>query len=106
MKEFKIKIGKKSYKFKNTIRSLFMFEAITKKTFSIDSVLDNYVFIYCILMASNQDDFDLTWDQFLDELDKDPNIFIQLSQELARQNKADEVFSKGEEKEGTDKKKT
>lgn len=94
----KIKIGKKNYTVKNTVRALFIFERITKKTFSIDSLIDNYIFIYSTLLANNPD-MTMTWDEFLDYLDSDPQILIKLNNALNAENKVDEIYTKSDDKE-------
>ena len=49
-----ITINNKEYKVKYTIRALFAFEQITGKPFELKTVLDNYLFLYCILLANNE----------------------------------------------------
>lgn len=94
----KIKIGKKNYTVKSTVRALFIFEKITGKTFSIDSTLDNYIYIYSILLACNPD-MKMTWDEYLDELDKDPNILVKLNKTLAEERAVDDIYTKSDDKE-------
>ena len=91
----KVKIGKKSYAIKKTIRSLFIFEQITKRSFSVTSMLDNYLLIYCAILANNPN-CDLTWEDFLDEIDKDATIMQKLNEALLDE-KIENLIGKEEE---------
>ena len=73
-----ITINNKDYKVKYTLRALFIFEQITKKTFEVKTLLDNYVFFYSLILANNPDNI-LEWNDFIDALDNDPNIFKQIN---------------------------
>lgn len=73
-----ITINNKDYKVKYTLRALFIFEQITKKTFEVKTLLDNYVFFYSLILANNPDDI-LEWNDFIDALDNDPKIFKQIN---------------------------
>lgn len=99
----KIKIGNKNYNLKYTIRSLFLFEQITKKPFKIETLLDNYVFFYCLLLANNKDNV-IEWDDFIDALDKDPTLFSKMSEIIAKQQKKNELFEDDEKNDGEQKK--
>lgn len=84
-------INGKEYAVKYTIRALFIFEQITGKPFKIETLLDNYIFFYSMLLASNKDNV-LSWDDFLDALDADRTLFQKLNDIVAEQEKAREVF--------------
>ena len=99
----KIKIGKKFYNLKYSIRALFLFEQITKKPFKIETLLDNYIFFYCMILANNKDNI-LDWDLFIDALDADATLFGRMSEIIASQQKKNELFDDGEEKDGEQKK--
>ena len=87
-----IKINGKDYKVKYTVRSLFIFEQITGKSFAINTLLDNYVFFYSMLLACNADDV-LSWDEFIDALDDDPTILKQMNDVVEEQQKQSKVFN-------------
>lgn len=93
----KIKIGKKNYNVKYTVRALFLFEQITKKSFRIETLLDNYVFFYCMILANNPNDV-LEWDDFVDALDKDPKIYERINKVVMNQQKKNDLLDDGEEK--------
>ena len=74
----KVKINGNEYEVKYTIRSLFIFEQITEKSFSLDSTLDNYIFFYSMILANNSGEKPLSWDEFIDAIDSDPKLTTQL----------------------------
>lgn len=85
-----ITINGKDFKVKYTIRALFAFEQITGKTFELKTVLDNYLFLYCILLANNEEV--CTWDEFLTALDEDPNLYVQLNDIITKAQSKESVF--------------
>lgn len=94
----------KEYNLKYTIRSLFLFEQITKKSFKIETLLDNYIFFYCLILANNKDN-PIDWDDFIDALDEDPTLFNRMGDIVAKQQKKNELFE-GDEKEDEEQKKS
>jgi hypothetical protein len=73
-----ITIRGKEYKVKYTIRALFIFERIMDRAFEVKTLLDNYMFFYCMILANNPDDA-LVWDDFIDALDEDPTLYQAIS---------------------------
>lgn len=102
MKE--IEINGKNYKLKYTIRSLFIFEQITKKQFKIETLLDNYLFFYSMILANNPDNV-LDWDTFINSMDEDPELFKRMSEIIAIQQKKNELFEDDDEKKDGEQKK-
>lgn len=102
MKE--IEINGKNYKLKYTIRSLFIWEQITGKSFKIENMLDNYIFFYSMILANNPDEI-LDWDTFLDALDADPTLFKKMSDIIEEQQKKDNLFTNEEKSKKGSKKK-
>ena len=102
MKE--IEINGKNYKLKYTIRSLFIWEQITGKSFKIENMLDNYIFFYSMILANNPDET-LDWDTFLDALDADPTLFKKMSDIIEEQQKKDNLFTTEEKSKKGSKKK-
>lgn len=102
MKE--IEINGKNYKLKYTVRSLFIFEQITGKSFKIESLLDNYLFFYSMILANNREDV-LDWDTFINAMDEDPTLFKRMSDIIEEQQKKDNLFTNEEKtKKGSKKK--
>lgn len=89
-----IKINNQDYQIKQTIKALFLFEEITGKQFEIKTTLDNYLYFYCLLLANNADFMD--WDSFIECLDNDPTILIQITQMLNQQQKIEKLLDTNE----------
>lgn len=87
----KFTINNKEYTVKYTIRALFIFERITGKSFGINSLLDNYLFFYSMILANNPDN-PLSWDEFIDALDNDKTLLKQLSKVVEDYQKQDNIF--------------
>ena len=95
-----ITIKNKQYKVKYTIRALFIFEQITGKPFNISTLFDNYLFFYCLLLANNPDNV-IEWEEFIDAIDSDKDLYQQLSKAVTDYQKQDNLLSgedDGEEK--------
>lgn len=101
MKE--ITLNNKVYKVKYTIRALFIFEQITGKSFKLETLLDNYVFYYSIILANNPDNI-IDWDEFIDALDNDPKKLEEFGKVLSDEEKKDKLFEVVEEGEDNKKK--
>ena len=89
-------INKKKYKVKYTIRALFIFEQITGKQVSINTLLDNYLFFYSMILANNEDV--LSWDEFLDALDNDPKLFTKIAEMLNKESEKDKLLNDDDDK--------
>lgn len=83
-----VTINNKEYKLVYSVRAMMLFEAAASKLFSLDTLSDQYLFLYCCILAGNKDT-DLTFDKLLDSLDEDPSIFTVytdfMKRELSRQ---------------------
>lgn len=100
-----IQINGRDYKIKYSIRALFIFENITGKAFRIDTLLDNYIFFYSMILANNKDGDILQWDEFLDAIDNDPKLFQKMADIVEETEKKNELFEK-ERTEGDGEKKS
>lgn len=87
-----ITIKGKQYKVKYTIRALFVFEQITGKPFNIATLFDNYLFFYCLILANNPDNI-LDFDDYLDAIDSDKDLYLQLSAVIESYQKYDNLLS-------------
>ena len=94
-----ITINKKQYKVKYTIRALFIFEQITGKPFNISTLFDNYLFFYCLLLANNPDNV-IEWEEFIDAIDSDKDLYQQLSKAVTDYQKQDNLLSGEDDSEG------
>lgn len=91
-----ITINGKNYNIKYSLRALFIFEQITNKPFEIKTLLDNYIFFYSMILASNKDKEPLDWDEFIDALDNNPNLMSDMSEVVENQQKVDKLISQGD----------
>lgn len=93
----KIIIKGKEYKIKQTLRSLFIFEQITNRPFKIETLLDNYIYFYSVILANNKDNV-IEWDEFIDAVDENPSLLNEFTKMNEEQNKFDDLFSSESEK--------
>ncbi len=91
-----ITINGKNYNIKYSLRALFIFEQITNKSFEIKTLLDNYIFFYSMILASNKDKEPLDWDEFIDALDNNPNLMTDMNEVVENQQKVDKLISQGD----------
>ena len=87
----RIEINGKQYNIKYTIRALFIFEQISGKSFKLESLLDNYLLFYSMILACNKDNV-LSWDDFIDAIDNDPQLLVKLNDAVEAQQKQDSIF--------------
>lgn len=84
-----MEIRNKEYKLKYTLRALFIFEQITGKAFKLETLTDEYIFFYSMLLANNPE-MSLTFEDLINAIDEDINIMIQfqnyMKSELEKQN--------------------
>lgn len=97
-----ITIKEKQYKVKYTIRALFIYEQITGKPFNIVTLFDNYLFFYCLILANNPDNV-LDFNDYLDAIDSDKELYTELSKVVESYQKQDELIA--DEDDGDSKKK-
>lgn len=86
-----ITIKDKTYKVKYSLRALFIYEQITKKAFALNTITDYYLFFYCMILA-NDPSQELTFDDFIDTLDENPELATQMMQYLNKENEKNAMF--------------
>lgn len=89
-----IKINNKDYKVKYTLRAMFIFEQIKGEAFKINTYMDNILFLYCIILASNKD-IELTFDEFLDAIDNDATIVQRISECFQKEAPVNQLLDTG-----------
>lgn len=94
-----ITINGKNYNIKYSLRALFIFEQITNKSFEIKTLLDNYIFFYSMILASNKDSEPLDWDEFIDALDANPNLLVEMNEIVAKQQKVENMITQSDDSE-------
>lgn len=90
-----VNINGKDYQIKQTVRALFLWEQIAGKQFEINTTLDNYLYYFCLILANNKD-CELDWDAFLDAIDDDPTIIVEMTKALADLAKLEKMFESNE----------
>ena len=55
-----------------------MYENITEKNFNPTNTTEMITFLYCILITSAKD-YTITFDDFIDEIDTNPDLMVQLT---------------------------
>lgn len=101
-----ITINGKNYNIKYSLRALFIFEQITNRPFEIKTLLDNYIFFYSMILASNKDKEPLDWDEFIDALDESPNLLVEMNDIISKQQKVDKLINRNDDNEDCEQKKS
>jgi hypothetical protein len=102
--KMKITIKEKEYSIKYTLRALFIYEQITGKTFKMQTMTDEYIFIYSLLLA-NAPDIDLSFEDFITVCDENPEIVVRMQMFIAKEMDKQAVFIKDATDECSKKKK-
>lgn len=63
------------YRLKYSLRNYLVYEQITGVSFTPDKTLNIYTLFFCVLLTNN-DSFKLRFDEFMDALDEDQQIFL------------------------------
>lgn len=90
----KLNIKDKEIELKYSIRALLMYENMTDKTFSTSTLLtDMIVFMYCVVISSSKD-YSLSFDDFIDYLDENPNAIQEFAEWLKNNVNSNNNFTK------------
>ena len=81
----KVKIKGKKYLLKDhAFRAMFLFEEMTGKSIvDIKLLKDQVTYMYCLFKASNEE-FDYTFDEFLDILEDDVQLFTDFVSHISK----------------------
>lgn len=79
------------YKLKYTLRALFIYEQITGKVFKMETITDEYIFFYCILLANNPN-MNLTFEELIEAIDEDMNIMLEFQSFLKKEIEKQQMF--------------
>ena len=91
----KIRIGKKTYAAKYSLRALFIFEHLAGKSFELKTLMDVYLFYYSMLLAGSAD-CDLAFDAFIDACDADRTLPEAFNRYMDSATKIDGQFVTGD----------
>lgn len=88
----KITINGKEYTLKYTIRALILWESITGRMFSLQTLTDQYLFFYCIVMCAMGSESEMTFEDFLKILEDEPQLFADFGAFLENEMKLRGMF--------------
>ena len=89
----KLTIKDKEIELKYSIRSLIMFENMAEKSFAPETLTDIITFMYCVVVSSSKD-YSLTFDDFIDFLDENPDVIKDFGDWLQSSANSNENFKK------------
>lgn len=94
MKKFNIKLGDKELSIKLSFRSLMTYERLSGKNYTqIQSLEDTLIYMYSCIISSNE--IELTFDQFIEQLDESPEAMEEfLSQLMDKQEEGEQAEKK------------
>ena len=69
-----VTIGGVEYKLAYNLRSLFIYEEIAGHPYKGEKTIDSYILLFSMLQANNED-FSMTFDEFINACDEDMGIF-------------------------------
>jgi hypothetical protein len=75
-----ISLNGKEFILKYTLRAFFVFESISGYPFQFGKMLDEFLLFYSFLIASNQDSFQLKFDEFIELCENDLTLFEQFKE--------------------------
>lgn len=71
---------------------MFIFEQVTGKPFALSNMMDEYLYLYCMILANNPD-CGMTFDQLIDCVDDDPSIMHQFKAILEAEAQKQKQFA-------------
>lgn len=84
-------INNTEYKLKYTLRALFIYEQLTGKAFKLETITDEYIFFYCMLVANNPD-MNLTFNELIEAIDEDMGIMLEFQDFLKKEMEKQQQF--------------
>lgn len=86
-------INGEELKMKFTLRAMLIFEQVCGKTFALSNITDEYIYLYCMIMANNPDS-KLTFNDLIDAMDEDPGILMQFKKLLEDYTSKQQLLNK------------
>lgn len=88
-----MEINGKDYKVKYNLRAMFVFEEITGKAFQIETLLDNYIFIYsCIISVKDNPEID--FNEFIDYCSEHDEVIEEFTEIIKTETQKRELMNK------------
>lgn len=88
-----ITINEKKITLKKSFRSLIAYESAMGKTFNPTTITESIMYFYCVIISSDSD-IELSFDNFMDWLDNNPNSLKEFTQWLIEQNEIENKLTK------------
>ena len=88
----KVTINDKEIELKNKLRAILIYEQITEKVFNPTSMTDMMLYFYCVILA-NEPSINLTFIEFMDMLDDEPELFENFNKWLIQLNKVNGQYN-------------
>lgn len=88
-----ITIKENTIKLRQSFKALMMYENITNDSFSIKGITEIITYFYCVVLASKKE-IDLTYDDFLEWLDNNPQAVKEFTEWILAESKIQETIAK------------
>ena len=88
-----ITINEKKITLKKSFRSLIAYESAMGKTFNPTTITESIMYFYCVIISSDSD-IELSFDNFMNWLDNNPNSLKEFTQWLIEQNEIENKLTK------------
>lgn len=93
MKKFNIKLGDKELSIKLSFRSLMTYERLSGKNYcNIITLEDILIYMYSCIISSNE--IELTFDQFIEQLDESPEAMTEFLSNLMDKEEGEQAEKK------------
>ena len=92
-----IRIKDKEYNLKFSLRGFILFEQIRNKPFEIKDITDSVTLAYSFLISSNKG-LEMSFDEFIDDIDDDPAILTDILKAFANHEKFEAGLENKEKK--------
>lgn len=86
-----MKIKNQDIELKSKMRSLLIYEQIAGKPFAPNGFTDMMLYFYSVILA-NYPNIQLTFDELMDEVDENPNLFTEFTMWIEEQAKRNSIF--------------
>ena len=83
----------KNYEFKYSLRSMFVFEEITGKSFEVNTLLDTYILAYACII-SNTENPSLEFNDFINYCDEHPEVIEEFNKFMTDELNRRELLKK------------
>lgn len=93
----KVIIEGKEYVMVYNLKGLFTYEEIAGKPYSGERTVDNYMLMYSVLLANN-DDFSMGFDELISACDKDMSIYSEFVELMLEESKRIAAFRNDKKK--------